>query len=180
MVKDLVVPQGIKALRATQDVSPEPTSEQVYVFSSSQLQDLISHAISEATKPLNESLEALQEWQKETELRLDKHSEWISDLKYGKSAGAHGKKSDERKKRLSGILVARKNAGLTYSEVGKILELGTRQGTKNTREQNMTHFGKVLESANKEFVVTPSKTSGGKLVKLTSTYYSHLTKPKED
>ena len=87
-----------------------------------------------------------------------------------------GKKSDQRKTALARALVARKNAGMTYAEIGKLLELGSRQGSKNTRSQNMTHFGKLLEMAPKEFIITESRTQGGKLVKLTKIYYEHLLK----
>jgi len=85
-----------------------------------------------------------------------------------------GKKSDLRKKALANALVSRKNVGMTYAEIGKFLELGSRKEGKSTREQNMTHFGKLLEASPNEFVVTPSRTRGGKLVKLTKTYYDHL------
>ncbi|MHC1688012.1 MAG: hypothetical protein AB9879_09935 [Methanothrix sp.] len=85
-----------------------------------------------------------------------------------------GKKSDRRKKALANILASRKNVGLTYAEIGKLLELGTRKGNASTREQNMTHFGKLLETSTDEFIVTSGKTRGGKLVKLTDAYYEHL------
>lgn len=154
----------LNSLRAVPQTESEPTSEPIFILTSGQLQGIIDKAL----EPLQEEINTINQ-------RLDAHSKKI----YGRTE-SHGKKSDVRKKRLAEILVARKNIGLTYSEVGKILELGTRNGSKNTREQNMTHFGKVLESSIKEFVVTDNKTSGGKLVKLTSVYYSHLTKPKED
>ncbi len=85
-----------------------------------------------------------------------------------------GKKSDGRKKALANVLLSRNNQGMTFSEIGKFLELGSRKNGKSTREQNMTHFGKLLEADKKSFVVTNGKTSGGKLVKLTKTYYEHL------
>lgn len=92
-----------------------------------------------------------------------------------KVRGGHksGKKSDLRKARLAEILVSRNNQPMTFAEIGKVLELGSRTNDKNTREQNMTHFGKILEAAHKEFMVTQSK-MGGKLVRLTRIYYDHL------
>ena len=84
-----------------------------------------------------------------------------------------GKKSDLRKARLAEILVSRKNQPMTFSEVGKVLELGSRTNGKNTREQNMTHFRKLLEAAPREFEISPSK-MGGKLIRLTKIYYDHL------
>lgn len=85
-----------------------------------------------------------------------------------------GKKSDQRKKLLANALLSRQNQGMTFAEIGKFLELGSRRNGKNTREQNMTHFGKLLEADKKSFVVTPGRTNGGKLVKLTKIYYEHL------
>lgn len=85
-----------------------------------------------------------------------------------------GKKSDLRKRSLANALVSRKNVGMTYAEIGKFLELGSRNGSKNTREQNMTHFGKLLEASPDEFVVTSCRTRCGKMVRLTKTYYEHL------
>ena len=84
-----------------------------------------------------------------------------------------GKKSDLRKARLAEILVSRKNQPMTFSEAGKVLELGSRTNGKNTREQNMTHFGKLLEATPREFEISASK-MGGKLVRLTKIYYDHL------
>lgn len=92
-----------------------------------------------------------------------------------KMRGGHkpGKKSDLRKARLAEILVSRNNRPMAFAEIGKALELGSRANGKNTREQNMTHFGKILEAAHKEFIVSQSK-MGGKLVRLTKIYYDHL------
>lgn len=85
-----------------------------------------------------------------------------------------GKKSDARKKALANALLSRHNEGMTFAETGKFLELGSRKNGKSTREQNMTHFGKLLSADKKNFVVSAGKTSGGYLVKLTKIYYEHL------
>ena len=89
-----------------------------------------------------------------------------------------GKKSEERIEKLAMTLMYRKNTPLTYAEIGKILELGSRtsDGKKNTREQNMTHLGKKLETMPDKFIVMAGKTRGGKLVKLTAKYFDHLCK----
>ena len=63
-----------------------------------------------------------------------------------------GKKSDLRKARLAEILVSRKNQPMTFSEVGKVLELGSRSNMKNTREQNMTHFGKQKKKMTRHYL----------------------------
>jgi hypothetical protein len=85
-----------------------------------------------------------------------------------------GNKTEKRMVKIALVLLSRGNEGLSFSEIGKILELGSRKGKACTREQNMTHFGKRLEEAKDRFVVGPNKTSGGKLVHLTKDYYEHL------
>jgi hypothetical protein len=62
---------------------------------------------------------------------------------------------------------------MTFSEVGKYLELGSRSGKASTRRQNMTLFGKILESESKRFHVFDSETQkGAKMVCLTSEYFT--------
>lgn len=85
-----------------------------------------------------------------------------------------GSKTEKRMLKIALVLLSRGNEGLSYSEIGKILELGSRKGKACTREQNMTHLGKRLEEAKDRFVVGPNKTAGGKLVHLTKDYYEHL------
>jgi len=85
-----------------------------------------------------------------------------------------GQKTEKRMLKIAMVLLSRGNKGLSYSDIGKILELGSRKGRTCTREQNMTHFGKRLEEAKDRFVVGPNRTSGGKLVHLTKDYYEHL------
>lgn len=85
-----------------------------------------------------------------------------------------GQKTEKRMLKIALTLLSRGNEGMSYAEIGKILELGSRAGKTCTREQNMTHFGKRLEEAKDRFVITPNKTSGGKLVHLTKDYYEHL------
>lgn len=114
-----------------------------------------------------------------------KHLEENQEILFGiigrlKRVQDAGKKSDQRKKALARALVLRHNAGMTYAEIGKLLELGSRHGDRNTREQNMTHFGKLLDASPREFVVTPSRTQGGKLVKLNKIYYEHLLRGDSD
>ena len=163
MTNELDTSQCINKPRpALSDVSA-PEQEPILSLTKSQLKAIILDEVKDLTERLDFA-----------EKRLDKQSEYITALQYSKKATNPSRKSDDRKKRLADILVARKNAGITYSEIGKILELGTRQGSKNSRKQNMTHFGKILVASEKEFVVTVSKTEGGKLVKLTNIYYNHL------
>jgi hypothetical protein len=84
-----------------------------------------------------------------------------------------GKKQVTRLNRLEALLIARGNEPITFSEVGKYLELGTRNGKTNTRRQNMTLFGKVLSGIPDRFEVFDSQTQkGSKMVRLTNRYYN--------
>jgi hypothetical protein len=159
---------------------PEPT----VILTYPQLNQIIQEAISRAQGSmiggvddryvLRGDYDDLKSQIKEHELRLDKQSEYIHQLRTNAKAAKPGKKSDQRKKALANMLLSRKNEGMTFAEIGKFLELGSRKNGKSTREQNMTHFGKLLSADKKCFIVTDGKTNGGFLVKLTKIYYDHL------
>lgn len=88
-----------------------------------------------------------------------------------------GKLTERRLKKLDYLLASRSNEAMTFSEIGKILELGRRDEKTNTRPQAMTKFGKILESKKACYEVTESRTqSGAKMVKLTRDYYQHCQK----
>lgn len=159
-------------------------SEQVFVLTGDQLQAIIDKALLDARKSMISELDG--EYIKRSEFEALKERilnisgrtsglEAAQDELDAKMRGGHksGKKSDLRKARLAEILVSRNNRPMAFAEIGKALELGSRANGKNTREQNMTHFGKILEAAHKEFIVSQSK-MGGKLVRLTKIYYDHL------
>jgi len=74
--------------------------------------------------------------------------------------------------KLDYLLMARNNEPMTFSEIGKILELGSRKNGKNTRRQAMTRFSKNLD--NKNYEVFDSNTQSGKMVRLTKLYFTHL------
>ena len=85
-----------------------------------------------------------------------------------------GSKQAVRLAKLEQLLLSRHNSPMTFSEVGKALELGSRSNGKNTRRQNMTLLGKSL--APDKFEVFSSKTQNGKMVRLTRDYYQHLVR----
>jgi hypothetical protein len=90
-----------------------------------------------------------------------------------------GKLTERRLKKLDYLLASRSNEAMTFSEIGKILELGSRSPDKSssTRRQSMTKLGKILASKPTVYEVTDSKTQkGAKLVKLTKGYYQHCKK----
>jgi hypothetical protein len=92
--------------------------------------------------------------------------------------GELGGKTKARLARLEALLIARSNEPITFAEIGKYLELGTRQGKANTRKQNMTVFGKIIKAESDRFQVFDSKTRrGSKMVRLNEQYY--LKGPKK-
>ena len=170
---------------------PEPAKEDVFILSSKQIQEIIG----QATAPLIERIKVLEAAEAFKTLasfkvlwdRIDLLSKSqdgieanLEGLKRDQSSDqrkkAAGKKTEERMMKLALTLLDRGNNPLTFSEVGKILELGTRTGNKNTREQNMTHFGRKLANSPERFIVRPCKSQGGKQVALTKIYFDHICK----
>ena len=82
-----------------------------------------------------------------------------------------GEKQTARIAKLEQILVARKNQPMTFSEIGKILELGSRVNGKSTRRQAMTKFAKSLDP--EKFEIFPSK-MGGKIIRLSRKHCNRL------
>lgn len=82
-----------------------------------------------------------------------------------------GKKTSARLVTIENHLVMNGNEPLTFSQIGRMLELGSRDGKTNTRKQNMTILGKVLE-ADPKFIVFDSNTQKGKkMVRLDDGYF---------
>jgi predicted secreted acid phosphatase len=169
------VPQGISNLSLERKANAEPTSEQVYVFSSSQLQDLVAQAIEKAIVPFEESITDLRgrvniiaKYQDRQDGRLDR----LENIPV--------KSSEKRKallEKLDRLLATRRNQAMTFSEIGKLLELGIRSPDgKTTRRQAMTKFSKILLSQGDRYQVFKSKTVGGKMVCLVNDYYLHVLK----
>jgi hypothetical protein len=181
-----------------------PLEEAVFILNSSQLRDIIEKAVLEAVEPLkdrlnelqatvdaqNEKIDALEAvdafksissfqtlWSRMDVLaNFNNKLEEKLDAFESKHQKVAGKKTEARMLKLALGLLNRKNSPITFAEVGKILELGTRDGSHNTREQNMTHFGRMLVAAPERFIVRPCRTNGGKQVSLTKIYYDHLMK----
>ena len=89
-------------------------------------------------------------------------------------------KQDARLKKLDAVLVSRRNQPMTFSEVGKILELGSRSSKTNTRRQAMTKFSKILLSKVDCYRITDSKVVNGKLVRLADGYYEKLLRGRRE
>ena len=82
-----------------------------------------------------------------------------------------GKKTSFRLAAIENLLVMNGNEPLTFAQIGKMLELGSRDGKTTTRKQNMTILGKTLE-ADPKFVVFDSNTQKGrKMVRLDDGYF---------
>lgn len=89
-------------------------------------------------------------------------------------------KQDARLKKLDHLLLSRRNQPMTFSEVGKILELGSRSSKTNTRRQAMTKFSKILLSKVDCYRITDSKIVNGKLVRLADGYYEKLLRGRRE
>lgn len=89
-------------------------------------------------------------------------------------------KQDVRLKKLDHALISRRNQPMTFSEVGKILELGSRSGKTNTRRQAVTKFSKILLSKVDCYTISKSKIVNGKLVRLTDSYYEKLLRGRRE
>jgi hypothetical protein len=83
-----------------------------------------------------------------------------------------GQTHEARLAKLDRLLLSRRNEAMTFSEIGKVLELGSRTEGKNTRRQAMTKFSKNLDPSRYE--IFSAKSQNGKMVKLAKAYYDHL------
>lgn len=83
-----------------------------------------------------------------------------------------GKKQEARLAKIEHLLIARGNEPLTFSEVGKYLELGSRDGGMNTRRQNMTLLGKIINADDRFRVFESNTRKGSKMIALSGEYFS--------
>ncbi|HOV82960.1 MAG TPA: hypothetical protein PLQ01_09845 [Methanothrix sp.] len=83
-----------------------------------------------------------------------------------------GKKTDARLRALENLLIARGNEPLTFSEVGKYLELGSRKGKSTTRRQNMTLLGKIAANDERFHVFESNTQQGAKMIALNRDYFA--------
>jgi len=86
------------------------------------------------------------------------------------------KKVAARTKKLDKLLLQR--GKMSFSDIGKALELGSRQGKTNTRRQNMTHFSKHLIGMPDKYVISRSRHGNQRFVSLTPEYRHHLKTAK--
>lgn len=85
-------------------------------------------------------------------------------------------KRAQQLKKLDRRLVSQKNVSMSFSEIGKFLELGSRShdGEHSTRRQRMTQLGKILASKPECYKITSAETQNGKMVRLNNDYYLRL------
>jgi len=81
--------------------------------------------------------------------------------------------TEKKLERLDGLLLARSEP-VSFSEVGRILELGSKGKGKNTRRQAMTKLGHIIESHPDRYIVRKSDHSNQKFVSLVPAYRQHL------
>lgn len=134
----------------------------------------LNRIIADAMKEVSENIDDLRAEVAE-ERAFDRKR--ISRLE--KSNAVPSRQQTERLNKLDKSLVSRRNQAMTFSEIGKILELGSRApGKNNTRRQAMTKFSKLLISKPDRYIVFQSKTVGGKMVRLVDEYYNDLACPE--
>ena len=75
--------------------------------------------------------------------------------------------------KLDTLLLARSEP-VSFSEVGRILELGSKGKGKNTRRQAMTKLGHIIESHPDRYIVRKSDHSNQKFISLVPAYRQHL------
>jgi len=84
-------------------------------------------------------------------------------------------KTEKRLARLDEWLLWRSTHTATYSEIGKYLELGTRDSKgKNTRRQHMYEFSKILKQFPDRYIIEDTGHNNGKRVTLSSGWLRHL------
>ncbi|MFZ2472770.1 MAG: hypothetical protein WAW52_12635 [Methanothrix sp.] len=78
-----------------------------------------------------------------------------------------------RLQKTDALLVARGNMQIPFAEMGKLQEFKPRY-----RDQDMTKLGRIYEEYPDRYEIRDSKL-GGKTIKLTPSYYKHLTKGED-
>lgn len=133
----------------------------------------------EYNRQITEAARAKTQAAKEHGLRIADCEERIVDLETSRTRqqlkATAGKVTESRMLKLAITLVNQHNNPMSFSDIGKLLELGSRDSTgkKSTRKQNMTHFGRKLLAAPEKFILKTDK-QGHSFVHLTKLYYDHL------
>jgi len=83
-----------------------------------------------------------------------------------------GKTQLARLSKQETLLIARGNEPLTFSEIGKYLEHGTRRGKTSTRRQNTTLLGKIIANDMRFNVFDSNTQKDSRMVCLTEDYFS--------
>ena len=171
-MQSIELPQGIKASRLAPDASQEPTSEPILFLTSTHE---IEEIIRKATDPLLQKIDDL-----ESRIKIIGKFQDRQDDRLDRLENIPVKPSEKRKAllaKLDLLLANRKNQPMTFSEIGKLLELGIRSPDgKTTRRQAMTKFSKILLAQGDRYEIFQSKTVGGKMVRLVNDYYLHVLK----
>jgi hypothetical protein len=162
----------LNSLRQGAQTKPEPTSEPIlFLTSALEIEEIIKKAID----PLLEKIDDLEGRIKAIGKIQDRQDDRLDRLE-----NIPVKPSEKRKALLSKLdllLATRKNQPMTFSEIGKLLEMGIRSlDGKTTRRQAMTKFSKILLAQGDRYEIFQSKTVGGKMVRLVNDYYLHVLK----
>jgi hypothetical protein len=132
MSKEIHVSKDISNLPLEQNTSAAPTTEQVYVLSSSELQDLITSSIEKATAPILEELNRFKgvhrRFAVEKTNKIEELQDWIADLdckiKHIKPKDIRPSISTQRSiDKILDALHKKENVNqyLTYKQIGDLL-----------------------------------------------------------
>lgn len=151
----------------------------VFILDSNQLEAIITQAINKAVEPLNNEILILKSRLGGTINCQDRLESRVARLENIPIKPSEKKKI--RLDKLDKLFLSRKNEPLTYAEIGKLLELGSRSedGKRNSRRQAMTKFSKILVAMPDKYVTWDGKSQSGKMCKLNPDYYSHLRRLAE-
>lgn len=151
-------------------------SKDIILADAINLSQIASHP-TEAMAALIEVVRRQGELLKEHEMRLDKHSERVDRLRFPEEKATKtktpGRKQEDRLNRIEALLITRGNEALTFSEIGKYLELGSRTGKVTTRRQNMTILGRILAREKRFHVFNSETQKGAKMVCLAPEYFTN-------
>ena len=147
----------------------ESQNEQVFILTSNQLEEIITKAV----EPLRSEILILRSRLGGTidcQDRIEARVARLENIPIKPS-----EKKMARLDKLDKLFLSRKNEPLTFSEAGKLLELGSRAADgRNSRRQAMTKFSKILMAMPDKYLIWDGKTKAGKMLKLHPDYYSHL------
>jgi len=169
-------------------IVPNPQNAQLKALISQMVTEEVSRQLAEK----DAEIDLLQSKIEELETRLEEHQtttgreraydrQRIAKLEEKPTTPTNSQpttittKTEKRLERLDEWLFWRSTHTATYSEIGKYLELGTRDSKgKNTRRQHMYEFSKILKQFPDRYIIEETGHNNGKRITLSSGWLRHL------